>query len=55
MKCIKNKSGNIERVSDRAAQERVSTGQWVYVPKHEYKEYKDYQEREMKLAELIKE
>ncbi len=38
MKCVKSKeSGNIERVNDRMAHDRVNSGEWVYCPKHEYK------------------
>ncbi len=40
MKCVKNKeSGNIERVNDRTAHDRVNSGEWVYCPKHEYKSF----------------
>jgi len=40
MKCVKSKeSGNIERVNDRTAQDRVDSGLWVYCPKHEFKSF----------------
>ena len=40
MKCVKSKeSGNIERVNDRTAHDRVNSGNWVYVPKHEFKSF----------------
>jgi len=38
MKTIKQKSGRIERVSDKEAIVRVKTGGWDYCPKSEYKE-----------------
>lgn len=38
MKTIKQKSGRIERVSDKEAIIRVKTGGWDYCPKSEYKE-----------------
>lgn len=37
MKTIKQKSGRIERVSDKEAIDRVKTGGWDYCPKSEYK------------------
>ena len=38
MKCVKSKeSGNVERVSDEKAHNRVNSGLWVYCPKHEFK------------------
>lgn len=38
MKTIKQKSGRIERVSDKEAIERVKTGGWNYCSKSEYKD-----------------
>jgi len=45
MKCIKtikstkySEIGDIKRVSDAEAEEKVETGYWVYVPKSEYKQ-----------------
>jgi len=37
MKTIKQKSGRIERVSDKDAIDRVKSGGWEYCPKSEYK------------------
>lgn len=37
MKTIKQKSGRIERVSDKEAILRVKSGGWEYCPKSEYK------------------
>lgn len=38
MKTIKQKSGKIERVSDKEAMSRVKLGGWDYCSKSEYKE-----------------
>ena len=45
MKCIKaikstkySEIGDIKRVSEAEAEEKVETGYWVYVPKSEYKQ-----------------
>jgi hypothetical protein len=45
MKCIKsikesyqNKVGEYKRVSDKDAEDKVKTGNWVYISKTEYKE-----------------
>ena len=37
MKTIKQKSGRIDRVSDKEANERVKIGGWEYCPKSEWK------------------
>lgn len=37
MKTIKQKSGKIDRVSDKEAIERVRVGGWDYCPKSEWK------------------
>ena len=46
MKCVKSvretkssKIGDIVRISNNDANEKVSTGYWMYVPKKEWKEY----------------
>lgn len=46
MKCLKairetksSKVGDIVRVSNNDADEKVSTGYWMYIPKKEWKEY----------------
>lgn len=46
MKCIKaiketkySKIGDIKRISDLDADENVSTGYWMFVPKSEWKTY----------------
>lgn len=46
MKCVKatretksSKIGDIIRVSNNDADEKVSTGYWMYIPKKEWKEY----------------
>lgn len=46
MKCVKKAGGKIIRVTDTKAQEYVSTGNWRYVPKSEWK--KDRQKEEQK-------
>lgn len=38
MKCIKNNTGKVVRVSDDVAEEMVNDGKGKYVPKHVYKE-----------------
>lgn len=45
MKCIKsikesyqNKVGEFKRVSDKDAEDKVKTGNWVYISKTEYKQ-----------------
>ena len=37
MKCIKSKDGEIRRVSDVDAEERVKGGYWKFIPKSEWK------------------
>jgi len=37
MKCIKSKDGSIKRIHDIDADEKVKSGQWVYIDKAEYK------------------
>jgi hypothetical protein len=37
MKCVKSTDGAIKRIHDKEADEKVKTGQWVYIPKSEYK------------------
>ena len=37
MKCIKSKDGTIKRIHDVDADIKVSTGEWIYIDKTEYK------------------
>ena len=37
MKCIKSKDGEIRRVSDEDADDRVKGGYWKFIPKSEWK------------------
>ena len=37
MKCIKNKQGEIRRVSDADADSKVKSYGWVFIPKSEWK------------------
>ena len=37
MKCIKNKAGEIRRVSDADADSKVKAYGWVFIPKSEWK------------------
>ena len=37
MKCVKSNTGEIARVSDQLAQERVASGSWSYCGKEEWK------------------
>ena len=38
MKCIKNTDGEIRRVRDDQAADQVKSGNWMYVPKSEWKD-----------------
>ncbi len=38
MKCIKNTDGEIRRVRDDHAATQVKSGDWMYIPKSEWKE-----------------
>ena len=46
-KCIKNSSGEIKRVSDKMAEEKVENG-WRYCSKAEYKQLKRSPKKEEK-------
>lgn len=56
MKCIKavkeskHKVGEIIRISNVDAEERIKTGYWEYVSKSQWKEYKNPKEVEVKTS-----
>jgi len=54
MKCIKNVDGTIRRVKDDVAMAHVKSNDWEFIPKSEWKAFKNAKAAEKKKADSSK-